>query len=387
MNKYCSLFKSERTPRTPVFEWIMANVLDKEQIPTILEIGSIRPNEQDPNLGFQSDGFSSFYWADYLRTRGKGNLTIVDLNPLAIEQAKVVLADYSDVDIKFIVGDGLDWAGKPGFSLVYLDGPENSDITYEMYRKINRAEASILCDDANFAFNNFGKCFLLRLFYGGYYVFNLENTSHQMMYYPKIQQGRFYVGDLELEYERSNYNSAWGNERSIEVPLGKWFLNKFGNESMEIGCVMPYYGLENHNIYDLCDTHPKNKKENALNLEYYNKNVLSLSTIEHLQKAEYNNGSNEDALRLLVKIIEDSDHFLITFPTTYHPLLDKFLMYHPEIPRVIMKRLNWENTWVVEDNSFNFNFLFGHRDGRYPDGQYNNANAVCVVTNCKELIK
>ncbi len=198
--------------------------------------------------------------------------------------------------------------------------------------------------------------------------------------------GTFKVGKLELDYCRGDYNSAKFNERSVEVPLGQWFIDKFKNEVLEVGCVMPYYGYENHTIIDLTDVHPKNIKANGLDWDYKDKNVLCISTIEHYNKREYNNGSDEDAITQLHKIIDHASNWLITYPCTYHPLMDDYLFNHPEITRVVLKRVDWDNNWEQEKNSNNFNFLFGHRDGRSPDGIYNNCNGLVLITNQPEII-
>lgn len=197
----------------------------------------------------------------------------------------------------------------------------------------------------------------------------------------------FKINNVSLPYHRGTYNKSYENERSCEVPLGHWFLDKFNDDVLEVGCVLPYYldGIK-HTVIDLTDIHPCNIKANALDWDYTGKNVLCVSTIEHLQKREYSNGSDQDAVTLLNLIISQAANWLITFPPTYHPILDAYLKSNTQITRRILKRANWFNEWEVEPDSNNFDFLFGHRDGRSPDGVFNNANAICLITNQKELL-
>ena len=384
MNRFYSKFISCKSPRTPVFEWVCNKILDNEPEPTILEIGAIRPNLNDPDLSFYSDGYSTFYWASYLQKRGCGKLVIVDTDEQTIENAKVILEDFKDVKIEFICDNGFNWVGKPGFSLIYLDGPDDCQFTFQMFRSIDRYHSTILCDDANFTEKEFGKCLLLRRYYGGSILFRLPNTTHEMMLYPKIQSGNFTVNKINLQYCRSNINRAFENERSVETPLGDWFIQKFSSNVIELGAVMCYYGCDKHIIIDLADLHPKSQKIDGLLYDYTGKNVLSLSTVEHFNQSEYGNSKDEDAITVVKKITSEASNYLISFPIGYHPMLDTFIK-NSSLPRVILKRKNWQNEWEIDPNNSNFDYQFGHFDGRFPDGQYNNANAVCLITNLPEL--
>ena len=197
----------------------------------------------------------------------------------------------------------------------------------------------------------------------------------------------FKVGKLELQYCTDNYNKSYENERGVEVPLGHWFVNNFTNV-VEVGCVLPYYFDTQHVVIDLCDTHPKNIQINALDYDYKDKNVISLSTIEHLNSKEYNNGSDQDAITLLHKIIDNAKNWLITFPVTYHAVLDKYLIDHPEIKRTFLRRLDWANNWIQSnDEPECVKQLFGSRDGRHPDGFFNNSNCNFLITNVLDILE
>lgn len=213
----------------------------------------------------------------------------------------------------------------------------------------------------------------------------------------------FHINDLSLRYARSAFNDAWQNERSVEVALGHWFLDRFaptqvttgrvgddhtvrGQPVLEVGCVMPYYGRALHDVIDLCDEHPVSKKANALDYEYTGRNVLCLSTIEHMHKKEYSNGSDLDGVTCLRKILTSASNYLITFPTQYNDALTDYMKTHPEVPRLILRRTNWKNEYVKHHDSNDFSIPFGHSDRPIPEGWWNNANGVVVVTNLPELL-
>ena len=199
------------------------------------------------------------------------------------------------------------------------------------------------------------------------------------------------INDITLRNHRAYFNEAYRNERSMEVALGLWFLDRFGATTLEVGCVLPYYldeaeKLVEHEVFDLADEHPKSKKINALTYDYKGRNVLSISTIEHMSTKEYGNGSDEDSITFLHSVLDNSSKFLITWAVGYNFHLDNHLKTHPEIQRLIMRRTNWKNEWVKHFDSNDFSAPFGHSDRPIPEGYFNNANAVCVVTNMTELL-
>ncbi len=162
----------------------------------------------------------------------------------------------------------------------------------------------------------------------------------------------FQINDLSFRYARESFNRAWENERSVEVALGRYFLSRFdrsardnagfalGGPVLEVGAVMPYYGSEAHQIIDLCDLHPKSQKINALDFDYTNRNVLCLSTIEHMHTKEYSNGSDYDSITFLNKVLTSASNYLITFPTQYNEFLTHYMQTTPIIPRLILRRIN-----------------------------------------------
>lgn len=196
----------------------------------------------------------------------------------------------------------------------------------------------------------------------------------------------FKINDIEIRYAREFFNEAYRNERSLEVAIGRWYLSKFNNDILEVGAVMPYYGSENHDIIDLADEHPKSKKINALDYDYTGKNVLSISTIEHMMTKEYNNGSDLDSITFLNKVLTSAPNYLITWGVGYNEFLDAHIKSHLEIPRIMMRRINWKNEYVKAEDNNDFTIPFGHSDRPIPEGFFNNANQVCIVTNIKELL-
>lgn len=214
----------------------------------------------------------------------------------------------------------------------------------------------------------------------------------------------FSIGGVTARYCREYFNEAYLNERSVEVALGRWFLNRFpaGTATppdwpvMEVGCVMPYYGAQDHEIVDIADEHPRNRKANALTENLRGRNVLSISTIEHMQRSEYGNGSDEDSITFLRKVTTEARHWLVTWGVGYNPTLDAWVQANPQLTRTFLKRLNWKNEYAQvredvfmhqgDDKPIAWSAPFGHSDRPIPAGFFNNANVVVVLTNVPELL-
>ena len=193
-----------------------------------------------------------------------------------------------------------------------------------------------------------------------------------------INNKHFKVNDCIFSYFHHPYNLTRENERIIEVPLGQFFINTFGYEITEVGAVMGYYGFNCKEVIDTHDPLPGVIKVNAAyGVDYANKNVLSISTIEHFKSDEYNNISDNDSIFFLEKVISSAKNFLITWPLGHNLLLDNYVKNSNKIPFFIMKRLSKDNQWEKEKTN-NFSYLY--------NSPYPYANAICCVTSLKSLL-
>ncbi len=133
------------------------------------------------------------------------------------------------------------------------------------------------------------------------------------------------------EYLDHEYNGTLTNERCIEIPLAKRYAEEVGFDNLiEIGAVLPYYGQDQHDIYDPFDTHPLSKKEFAENLEIKDENVLSVSTLEHMGEAHgygqwYKCKEPNKSFDFIEKLNREAKSFFVTLPVGQHLDLDKSL--------------------------------------------------------------
>ena len=334
----------------------------------ILEVGTTGGDINDPN-GIHGSGHSTIYWAEYVRQNG-GSLTIVELNPTILGNCKVMLKDFIDAgtNIIFINDDGANWVGKK-YDLYYLDAGDIEWQTFEMFKKIDLRNGSILLDD----WNDGGKCTRVKALYPFFTKVCACGPTHQMGYYKKFQnfgEEKFKIGNLELDYYRGwKGNREATNERSCEVSLGKFFIKKF-DKVTELGAVMPYYSDFNEKmseyVIDPYDRFEKCIKIDGEEYEYNNQNVLSLSTLEHIGN---DNGYDttidlRKAVRVIEKIINQSKKHLLCWGIGQHPELDKYIQNSNLNFNILVRenRRGMVNNWKENNDKNNLYLPYGNWD-------------------------
>ena len=120
-----------------------------------------------------------------------------------------------------------------------------------------------------------------------------------------------------------NLVNHFRDERSIEVPIGVEFL-KLYSPIIEVGAVLTDHkhkiGKLDHEIVDLFQRGPNIINKDAEDCNFKNKNVLSISTIEHMGALEYGN-KNEDLgkpQRAVEKIHNEANKYLLSFPSNHY---------------------------------------------------------------------
>jgi hypothetical protein len=115
-------------------------------------------------------------------------------------------------------------------------------------------------------------------------------------------------------------------ERTVELALADYWLNKVENVC-EVGAVSPYYWPNRiHEIVDPGDKHPQvTSKVSLFDCNFRNRNVLSISTVEHVGTGEYGISETRTAGEAITKIVNESSKCLITVPLGWNSFLDHFL--------------------------------------------------------------
>ena len=184
------------------------------------------------------------------------------------------------------------------------------------------------------------------------------------------------IGLIEFDlYQVSNsYNDANTNERMVEIPIAKWFIDKYQSNLIEVGAVTPYYFDIMHSVYDITDKYKNSIRIDAKYLSYNKKNLLSISTIEHVGIGHYSPEIDLlGSINLLNKMME-SENYLITFPYSVNRELDSYVNKMNE-NIIRLKRVEdrkWEQVETMDNIYYNCPFNCG--------------NGLIIITNQKELL-
>lgn len=185
----------------------------------------------------------------------------------------------------------------------------------------------------------------------------------------------FIFRDSSYQYYDHPYNNTRINERTVEIPISLKFVNQFSPNLTEVGCVTPYYIDAQHETIDLVDDHPKSKKQDAVDFDYKNKNILSVSTIEHIGRGDYGIQEKEEnaAIQLCKKIINESLNYFITWPLGYNLALDDWAFSNTNGFFISRKD---DNKHLWEEKNFSELTI----DNKIY-GSYHCANSIIVLTN------
>ena len=122
------------------------------------------------------------------------------------------------------------------------------------------------------------------------------------------------------------FNTQRMSERCIEIAIMQEWL-KAKKNVVEIGAVSPYYfpGYIEE-IVDPADRHVLvTERKSVFDVDLRGKNVLCISTVEHIGTGQYGVSEKRDAVMAIRKILDESAHCLITTPIGENPLIDEYL--------------------------------------------------------------
>jgi hypothetical protein len=179
---------------------------------------------------------------------------------------------------------------------------------------------------------------------------------------------------IKLKYgDWGPYNSPNNNERKAELPIMFWFMESYSDNLIEIGEVSDFYRPAEHTIYDLVNQRETTIVMDAFDIDYTGKNVISVSTIEHVGFGDYGHNKEEGkAIRLLKKIMSQAKNYLITFPIGFNLDFQKEILDN-NIEYSIMSRTCLQ-TWKNDDKDFSKH--------KYNSPHYA-GNAIGIITNLK----
>ena len=168
------------------------------------------------------------------------------------------------------------------------------------------------------------------------------------------------------------YNNPEVNERKAELPIAFWFIENFPDRLFEIGEVTPFYAEPHHTVCDTIPEKPSTIKIDANDLDYSDKNVLSISTVEHVGSGDYGLPVEpHKAIKLVKKMISGANNWLITFAVGSNIELEADLGKNGIEFFLLERKL--DNTWRTANHCDLTRYKY---NDPLPHG-----NAVIVITN------
>lgn len=139
---------------------------------------------------------------------------------------------------------------------------------------------------------------------------------------------------VDLPYCRDWYNHSGENERAVEVPIARWFIdcqrkNDHWRAGLEVGRVLPNYERE---TWSVLDRYEAGATWNLDVFDHYEPTdwILSISTLEHVRWDEPGVGRHPDgsllALEHLHRLLRPGGAMLVTIPMGWHPFLDSAIL-------------------------------------------------------------
>lgn len=171
---------------------------------------------------------------------------------------------------------------------------------------------------------------------------------------PMVNSFQYLEHGLHYQMFTHNYNCGYPGsvrtERAIELSLADYWLLHTG-DACEIGAVTPYYwpGRIRH-IIDPCDQHHQvTDKGSLFDYNFDGKNVLSISTIEHVGMHDYGLSETNSAVDAIIKITNECSSCLLTLPIGWNKELDEFLLTtnkHDAYRLTFLKR-TLKQDWII----------------------------------------
>lgn len=146
---------------------------------------------------------------------------------------------------------------------------------------------------------------------------------------PLLPRREFDYAGRRLAYFRHRYNLTWANERALEVPVGRAFLDGTDpGQCLEVGNVLSHYAPVRHAVLDKFETASGVVNEDILtwNPGRTFERILSISTFEHIG---FDDDDRDPTGQRIVNAIRRCQGFLgpggrlmITAASGYNPAFD-----------------------------------------------------------------
>ena len=209
----------------------------------------------------------------------------------------------------------------------------------------------------------------------------------------KLNKG-FMLGSESYNYFYHDYNTTWGNERTVEIPIIQSLVQEHLHDRiLELGNVLSHYFNINHKVVDKYEREPGVVNQDIVDFdtpERYNL-IVSISTIEHIGWDEKPRDSDKPfrALKRLRSLLDTGGEICYTVPIGSNPSIDKAI--GDDSNRLadsmrFLRRLNFANEWAECNREEALKLSYGdfkYSHNGFPPYPHANAVMVGVIANSR----
>lgn len=178
----------------------------------------------------------------------------------------------------------------------------------------------------------------------------------------------FVLNGTEYPYFRHKANNTSINERIVEVPIIRKYVEGKQGSTLEVGNVLGQYLGRRWTTVDLVE-----KEHGVTNCDILDWKggpydlIVSISTFEHIGVDHGKVPSRAmDAILHCCHLLRSGGRFVFTIPMGYHPLLDEWLLTKWHGSSSYLKRVSADNRWDqvgkadVQDAKYGSPFKYGN---------------------------
>lgn len=216
-----------------------------------------------------------------------------------------------------------------------------------------------------------------------YVVFGIRNRIIHLIYplFIKHTKSKFKFRKIKLRYCFAKYDTCWATERTIEIPLIVYFLNKLNARNkplLEIGNVLNNYTTKYQpTVVDKYELAKGVINQDIVSYRPIKKYpvAISISTLEHIGFDEIPKNSSKiikSIQNILTNCLMRRGKLIFTMPLGYNLYLDKLIRQNKiKInEQYFFKRISISNKWIETNKKDAFLIKYN-----FP---YENGNAVLI---------
>jgi hypothetical protein len=210
-----------------------------------------------------------------------------------------------------------------------------------------------------------------------YVYWKTKPLLKQSYFTLKLGVKTFKFQGQDYHYFCHPYNTAWKNERAVEIPIVWEIVKNCHGKILEVGNVLSHYHHVTHNVVDKYEKAKGVINQDVVDFrptERYDL-IVSISTLEHIGVDE-NPKEPKKVLRAIENLKSNclalGGTMIITAPLGHNPEFDKSLKQgNNDLGKQhYLKRLTKENLWTETG-------LADVQDAKY-DFPFPNANAIVI---------